>query len=119
MSSRLYIDVKTRLGHIRPASSPSVFAEPRNCQIDPVSCHFAIAAAPPRPQHERNDFMHSQTAPRQRKPRGARPRVPRSLVAQDESRRLLEEVLSPWRVTRWDANDFGICASLRATYVTG
>lgn len=36
------------------------------------------------------------------------PRVTRALVAQDESRRILEAVLSPWRVTRWEANDFGI-----------
>ncbi len=36
--------------------------------------------------------------------------ITRELVAQDESRRLIEETLSPWPVTRWEANDFGIDA---------
>lgn len=59
--------------------------------------------------------MASQNARSLRKPRGARPRVTRSLVAQDESRRLLEEALTPWRITRWEANDFGIDAVVEIT----
>lgn len=38
------------------------------------------------------------------------PRVPRTFMAQTESRQLLEQAVSPWLVTRWEQNDFGIDA---------
>lgn len=51
-----------------------------------------------------------RAAKRPRARPGDVPRVPRSFVAQEESRRLLEGALSPWMVTRWNQSDFGIDA---------
>jgi signal recognition particle receptor subunit beta len=38
------------------------------------------------------------------------PVVPRTAVAQTKSRRLLEDALEPWLVTRWEQHDYGIDA---------
>lgn len=47
---------------------------------------------------------------------GARaPVVSRSHVQQSESRRILEDVLSPWLVTRWEQHDYGVDAMIEIT----
>lgn len=43
------------------------------------------------------------------------PRVPRTFDMQTESRRLLDEALAPWLVTRWEQNDFGVDAAVEIT----
>ena len=47
------------------------------------------------------------------------PRVPRTFVGQAESRRLIEEELSPWLVTRWESADFGIDGVVEITRPIG
>ena len=64
---------------------------------------------PAKPSEPKRSRRTARSAP------GSLPRVPRTFDMQAESRRLLEEVLQPWLVTRWEQNDFGVDAAVEVT----